>query len=496
MFLNHFRGIALTLVAAFLLASCADNEAVRARYDIEKALFKAEKSFRKFGIKPELTDDASFLQLRDSYDSVLQQSFRALAVISLANNPIERREIGELAYTSATRLTQLLFSDGKIDSCVTVLNQLLSRNVILDQSRMRVYHNLGRALQANGDLDSALVVLDKVVDEFSPPRITDGTLFGPIFDLPSQIHSLFLTLRDSAEASRRFDRAENYYRQFTNLASDTVLSNGSHINLARLYSSVGRWNDEIAELRQLRNSADANNIMPMVRIADVYSSRLNNYKRAIVIYDSLRAELKGSDTLYEPPLVLKRSIAEIGLGQFAKARSSLVELEKNYPGYYFNTAMAQYSKAQTFDLSGNWDRAELEYKYLFEQYTGSIEAMSTYLYLAKKYTERSRPELAKKWYDRAIQYYDEIARRGTSKQAIVRAMLFKAEAYKRTKDFSSTASTLVDLYDRFPETQSGQLGMLEAARIYKNKLGQPQTADSLIERLKTALAEVDEEQDL
>lgn len=493
MSLKHISRIALTLGATFLLASCADNEAVRARYNIEKALFKAEKSFRKFGIKPELTDSAKFQQLRASYDSVLQQSFLALAVVNADDHPVERREIGELAYTAATRLSQLLFSDGEFDSCVVVLNNLLSMNVILDHSRMRVYHNLGRALQANGDFDSALTVLDKVVDEFSPPRTPDGRLFQPIFDLPSQIHSLFLTLGDSTEAGRRFNRAEEYYQKFTNPASDAVLANGSHINLARLYSSVGRWNDEISELRQLRDSTGSNNAMSIIRIADIYANRLNDHERAISLYDSLRSNLRAGDTLLEPPLILKRSVAEIGLKQYARARSSLVELERNYTLYYTNMALAQLTKAQTFDFEGNWNRAELEYKYLIEQYSGSFEAMAAYLYLAEQYTKKSRPELARRWYERGIENYDQLARRSSNKRLSSRALLFKAKSYRGMNNFSSAAITLVELYERFPNTQSGQLSIIEAARIYQNQLGQPETADSLIDRLKTALAEVDEE---
>ena len=118
--------------------------------------------------------------------------------------------------------------------------------------------------------------------------------------------------------------------------------------------------------------------------------------------------------------------------------------------------------------------------------------MATYLYLGDHYRDMGRNDEAQKWYREAEGYYDEIASRGSGTLIEARALVFKADLYRRWDDYQRSAELLVTLFDKYPQSDPGRTGLLKAAAIYRDELNQPERADSLIGRLRSMLLQPEE----
>jgi len=235
------------------------------------------------------------------------------------------------------------------------------------------------------------------------------------------------------------------------------------------------------------------NLTIQIRIADIYGAKMKDLTRALKLYNEILNGLESSDSLVRPLVLFKISLVKMEQGKYAGARKMLVDLKDDYPYFFAATPMAQYAVARSFELEGNWNRAEIEYTYLIENYRGSNEAMATYLYIADLLEQQGRRRESARWYSEAEQYYDEVAAlaRGTAVEA--RALVYKADLYRQMENWNSAAEILLELFDRYPQSEPGRRALLKASDIYRKQLNERAVADSLIAVLRASVTEIEQE---
>ncbi|MGD8922259.1 MAG: tetratricopeptide repeat protein [Candidatus Zixiibacteriota bacterium] len=490
----HLPG-ALILCALLITVACSTNEAMKYRYQTEKKYTQAERMAADLEIKPELTTPDQVRQLRIAYAEAADQAFEGLRNVDSSLYQTEFRELSTLAFRSTMRVCQLFFADRKYDTCVTLIDHLMQTAVLSRGELMTATVQYGQALQATGQWDSALATYNYAIETYYPPVDDQGGVVQNLFDLPVLKYQIASMTRDSAMAVKFANQAEDYYRRIANEYPKSNMATGAHANLARLYYDTRKWRQSIAELRQLTDTTDQTILDARLRVADIYAVHLDKPDTALTLYEDIYTDLTGRDTIFRPLILFKESLAQMQKKQYEAARRTLVDLQDRYPGYYLANAQAQYLKARSFDLEGNWQRAETEYKYLIEQYDGSVQAMSTHLYLARKLEEMGRADESKLWYQRAEDYFDEVASRGSGTELEGKALMFKAELYRELKQWPQAAETLTEIYTKFPRTDVGRKAIVTAAQVYRDRLKQPATADSLIAAAKAAITKPEPEPD-
>jgi tetratricopeptide (TPR) repeat protein len=147
--------------------------------------------------------------------------------------------------------------------------------------------------------------------------------------------------------------------------------------------------------------------------------------------------------------------------------------------------------AETFEKEGNFDRAQTEYKFLIEKYRGSEEALAAHLHLAGLYDSLGRTAAASRWRQEAARACQELAARGGGSRQQAIALFWQARLAQQQDDWAQAAEILAGLFERFPDTEIGRRGLLRSADIYRNRLGRPEQADSLMLALRSALARAD-----
>ncbi len=481
----------LLLVLSVMLVACGTDDGIRRRYHIEKELFTLEHQFTGLGIRPDLVSKEQYAELSAGYARVLADCYDALKTIDSARNKKAVVEISTLAFQAATRQTQFLFSRRQFDSCTAVLNTLMNRVGLARDNAMSCFSNLGRALQAGGHWDSAMVVYDRALELFRPPVMSNRELFFKLFNVPLHIYEVLQQAGASERGQQRFQKAEAYYREMTRQYPGTKVSVAAWSNLGRLYEDAGEWRQAIDALNHVADSGGQLPSQVVIKIADMYAGGLHDYATALRMYDSLSTNLTGSDTLLTPVLLYKRSLALMGLKRYHDARQALVRLEAKYPAYYRANPSAQYTKAQTFEKEKNWERAESEYSYLVKRYEGSPQALAAYLHVIRTFRKQGDTTRVNLWRERARKDLERLAARSSGSPEEGQYRLYQASLLSEEGQWDSAAALLGRIHQKYPRTEPGYRALLQAAAIYRDRLGDTATADSLTTLFKQELTEVD-----
>lgn len=487
-----------TFMVVVLLLSCSDNRVVRLRYEAEKALHLAEKYLADTRIKPELADPQTLKEITDRFGEVVEFCYQALDSIDGQANPVEYRELQHLAFQSSSRLSQMFYSHQRFDTCIAILNRLLDQ-VQLEAPQLQTTHvKLGQALQASGSWDSALIVYNSALERFYPPVDDSGEVILSLFYLPAHIFRVVDMTGDYAATTGKFAEAERYYLDLVAGFPGSRLAIAARTSLARLYDDTEQWEKELVQLAAVLDSTSSasqtspENLTIKIRITDIYGTRIKDLNRALKLYDEILNDLTESDTLVRPLVLFKISMAKMEQGSYAQARKMLVNLKRDYPSYFAVTPMVQYAIARSFELEGNWSRAETEYTFLIENYWGSDEAMSTYLYIADFFEKQGRKRESARWYRQAERYFEEAAAIGAGTVTEAKALSHMADLYRQKNDWSRSVEILLGLFDKYPQSELGQQALLKASAIYRKKLDNRIAADSLLAVLKVNITEIEQ----
>jgi len=482
-------GVSLAVIGLALIG-CSGNDGLEARYQAEKMLFQANKAVRDAQIKPELNPPGTADSLRNKFGRAAEFCFAALDRIDAARYPTEHTELAHLAYQATSRLSQYLFAQRRFDSCQTLMTRLLSLDSLSEFERTYATINLGQVHQASGRWDSAVATYNRAVENYFPPLDPQGEIVYKLFNLPAHMFSIYTKIEDTSAAREYFLRAETYYDELVQQQDGSDLGDAARTTLASLYSFTGQPDQAIAELQQVTDTAGQTTLGAALQIAEIEAEVKGNYSSAYNQYETLRQRIeqlppRHADREIEPYILFKQAMILIEREQYSEARDVLQTISDEHSRFYDTFPPAQLAKARSFDLEGNWDRAFTEYRFLIEHYAGTDEALSTYLYLERYFTDNGRPTEAERWYNQGLQTFSQLAAREGLPAA--RALTYQADMYRQREEWEQAARTLGQLFERFPESNIGRQALLTASVVNRDKLGRAAVADSLIEVYKRSL---------
>jgi tetratricopeptide (TPR) repeat protein len=486
------KNLASLLLITLIWSGCSDNPGLQLRYQAEQMFYRAENAARQARIRPELMTAEVSGRLRGRFDSTLTFCYRAIDSLSPDEYPVEHRELTEIAFRSATRLSQICYLEERYDRCVEILDNLLHRVHLSGLPQISTHLNLGRVLQTAGHWDSALTTFNYAVDNFYPPINDQGEIIINLFGLPNHIYDIFIRVHDSASAAVQVGRAEAYYRRLIADYPNSTLSGAGHLSLTGLYERLGRWADAVAELSKVTDATGILAPSARMRVASLHAGQLGRPDLAIDEYDRILAGLTGRDTLRRPIVLYNKGLVQMHQKEYALARQTLVDVKRRYKNFFARMPVVQFAIARSFEFQDNWERAETEYKFLINNFPTSEQSLSTYLFLVDKYTEQKRVIEAERMEQRAEAQYLDLAATMPDSRVEAAALSYLAELARRRSDWPQAVELLSDVFDRFPTSEFGFRAAVTAAMIYSENLGDDPAADSLIQELKKKLTTVDE----
>lgn len=471
---------ALCLLSILLVInSCSDNPAIRMRYQLEKEYHQAEKmleearSFQQV-LKPEQLD-----QLIPVYNNLVDHCFMALDTIDREQTPVEANEINYLTYQSASRLSQLYFAAKTFDKSIELFNRLLEKGNLSLENEMMTRINLAQTYQTAGNWDKALEIYNQSFEKYYPPLLKSGDIIFPVFNMPSNIFRQYLSQGDKQKAEIEFEKAEEYYLGFTRDFPNTKLDIASRANLARLYDESGQWKKAIEQLSHLEDTTMVSYSQVLLKKGEIYAEKLKDYNKAIETYNRIFDILPADDTLMAPIINYHIAMVKLSQGEYDEVRKILNETKKIYPLVYSSSPRFIFTYARSFELGNKWQRAETEYNLLIEKYRGSEEAMTALLFITDYYRKNNRAVEYEKNFNRALEYFLQVASVNRGNPYEASGLIFAADLFARDEQWDKSCSYLLDIYQKFSDSEIGHKALARAINIYRNKLSDPKKADSL-----------------
>lgn len=489
-------------VLLLLLLSCVGCEShtpLAERYGAERALFLAERDFSSLRIRPELNNAADLARIRGSFRDIVARCQRARDHLrdnqTSPENP-DLQQLHDIAYRASIRLSQFAFTDRQYDSAAQILAPFISDIPIALPDRIVAAYNVGRAAQSAGKWDYSAATfrtMFSLLDQAYDPVDSALHVGAPLFDEALAVPVTFARMAKQFGIADpfTFDSSQAFYQHLIERRPTSNIADRARANLASLNETAENWPGAIAALTRITDSTGRTSLAARLRIADIEATELHQTDSALAGYAALEQMVTGDDTLMIPELRYRRAATLLTEKKYDAAAQMLVELERNYPGYYNVSPAPQQAKARIFELTGDRDRAESEYQFLIEKYPNSGEAMATFLHLAAEAAARHDTADVRRWYDRAAEHYDQAAARGAGTALEALAMNFRAELYRQQEDWPRAAAALEEIYHRFPAEQLGREALVKAASIYAMKLGDSTRADSLVGALRRAMSPVD-----
>lgn len=491
--------IALFIVLlAIMMNGCSDNPALKMRYEAEQKFHQAENVLKKASIRPELITDAELEHIQQLYVDVIDFTLTSLKSVDAKKYQAEYNELQHLAFQSTNRLANLLYSLRKYRQSKEFLVRLLDQVELPNMQLLATRLNLGKSYQASGSWDSALVIYNGILEQFYPPVDEQGEVILSLFNLPNQIYKIENMSGNKERAEAEYNRAISYYSGLVKSYADTKVGTASRANLARLYEHTGDWEKEIEQLTLMLDSTAATYTSIRMKIAEIYGTRLKQFNRSLGLLDEISLSLEGKmiqDTLFIPVVYFKKAMVRMEMKDYSEARQILFDIKENFRAYFAGNPKAQYAIARSFELENNWKRAEVEYNYLIENYRGSDEAMASFLYIAKYLKDAGRVDESKRWYEDAEKYYNQIAALGEGTLSEAMAKVYLADLYQNQDKWDKSAEILLQIFDKYPQSEPGRKAILKASAIYRAKLNNDAKADSLIEVFKASIADIQEEEE-
>lgn len=168
--------------------------------------------------------------------------------------------------------------------------------------------------------------------------------------------------------------------------------------------------------------------------------------------------------------------------EYAKARTALALVLQEYNQYQDVVLAARIAIAKTYEVERDWDHAITSYQEISDYHPWSTVGLQVPLYMAAKYEEQRKPELAKSAYDRAVRFYTGLIPDAPTVEMGAQAKGYLAQALERLGQWDQAVKTLEELLAA-PKGANRPLTLLMLGSIYQTKLPHPEKAVELYQQL-------------
>ncbi len=475
--------IIAALILSTLLISCSSDKSKSIVFKAERMYYNAVKRLNKAFIKPDLTDRTIQSQIKDAFYETNEYCWNFIDSLPEEAFPEEHDDLVNVAFLSVSQLAKIFLAEKKYDSAIYVLNQLLTFAQPSGEILLTTQANLARTHLQKGNVNETMNIYRSIIDTFFPPVDNNGDIIETVINLPLRIIEIYHTINDDEKASEAAASAIEYYQRLITEWPNSAMEAAARTNMARVYYDDGKWDEAIASLSQIKDSTGQTDIEAAMMAANILLDGKKDYETAIKHYDRLQKRVV--DTAKTPVILMKKGIAFFEKGDFQSCHRIMRQINDDFPEFFQENPLPQKYIALSLEAMGNWDRAETELQWLIDHYSTTEPAFDAFLIIAEHYKTVGNKEIMNSWFRRGENFYFQMAARYKNTNVEASAMSYTAEIARREGNWQKAVKQLEQLYNRFPLTDVGKKSLVTAASVYREKLNNPEKADSLLERFRT-----------
>jgi tetratricopeptide (TPR) repeat protein len=491
------RRVALLVLLAMVIASCATNRDVGRRYRAERDFMRADWEFQNLSIRPGDVGEDRWAALARRFEAIADRYGAESAAGEASPVRQEIRAVAARALFAAARIHADLGDSNRVEALYDRMAVDFSN---LPEVAAEVALIRGGIAERRGDRLAAAALYQGVVDQVAPEAGATGAA-GMVLELPLQIARL--RAHDATGESRAdaYVSARAYYERLAQDPAGGVIPVDAQVRLAQVAGDLGRWDEATAILQRLEAHLRSLKDPPRPP-ADIRFAIYGVQSRAGVDLELSRQTLTSlledyPDTVAIAPQVLLALASNASRrGRIDEALANLDRIVAEWSDKNAGAAShALLTKGRLLENQGRWTDALTTFRAVATQFPLSEAALQAPLEIVLHYARLSDAEAAKgdaeaaksdveatkTALSQAESGYREFVSRFPPGRltAIARANLARVLALQDKHDAAVTE--LVRLGDDLAGSSQGAVLLLEAARIAFTDLGDTARAIGILD---------------
>ena len=471
---------ALIFFIAILAAGCAGDPDLSARFEAERAMWKANAEVKRLSIRPELVTEASW---RNAVEQFVSIPSRHPARGKNATSE-ELRAIHAYALLAAARIYGSLGdSVAMLDTYARIETEYKDLPMVSGQ----VAFARGRVAETRGDWNGALTAYADVLSRVAP-RSGDPGVAGAVLELPLRMSRIkVVSARDSSMAFRQqvYRDAERTYQDLIDKA-DTLTALDARAYMAEVAADQGDWTRAARYLSDLETALAGMKPAPKDPASARYSLAQLQL-RSKESPETFQATLRSLITKYpESPFAVQSRISlAYSLAQTGKVEEALQSLEavgkaENAPEDLAGQALLL--KAQILDRSGRWTEAQQILHALPVDHPLTEAALLAPVEIVRHYERLGDEAAAASALEKAEAAYRDFLVRYPTGPVSVMAQEKLARTLASQKRYDLAVAEFVRLGEALGPQPAGAQYLVAAAQLAVRELGDTTRAAEILDR--------------
>jgi tetratricopeptide (TPR) repeat protein len=442
------------LLLAFVPHGCSGGARIWPRYQLEKALFDAQKELELAKLQNDKGQKVDQVALQAAFERVtsLYETFRSGATK-------EDSVLFRIGGDAFLRLADIYAADSNLQAAGKIYETVVRDTLIPLGYRRLATIGLGRTYELTGRFQEATQQYRQLVADFYPP-IGEAGVNATVISLPRKLARLAGEYSPDSAAQWRSE-GFTYYQTLADKYPHTQLGVVALGELGKMYMESRDWPKVVATLERATDTAGT--VLPQywIDIAEICAGQLRDTGKAVEVYTSVAERFPESP--FRVDADLKRAQILVRQEKYAAARDVLATLKDDMANQPGAVLPAQLLFARAWALDGEWDRAKNEYLYLVTTFPRSLQAIEAALALAHRYGDEGKTERTDEWYNRADELATELARPGNKSPALIgQAMDFRVVIAVERKQWENAAARLGDIVNAFgPKSPAGGIALIQ-----------------------------------
>jgi TolA-binding protein len=473
---------------AVLLAgtACQQHDGVRARYELERMLWRAQYHQRRINIAFMHAARGDTRMAIEAYRAVVARD--PLAAPGAATwDPAVTADIRRVQMSARIALAHLYFLGERYADAGTMYEETIRLGSMTLRDELDARLGVARSLYMTGESDAVLEQCALVFRDVSQnPDFWSGRfdVDDVLLNIPVVLARLSRDAGDEARHAEYASLADDFYGRVIATWPGTRADDQARLARVQLQIVRGDWQRCVELLDEIvaRPGQQAGDPAALRLVAgEIRAFRMGDDAGGRAAFEDVLARYPGTEAAYAARYDL--ASLRLAAGDAAGALQAFRELEREQgvPGAV--AARAMFARASALEAQGNWDEALALLRRLEQLYPYTAPALQAPLVVVRRYVREGERTLAQLALEHARAYYlsllDRRSRFAGDRLAVQGAL---AEVYTAAGLPADGAAVLAGGVGEWDD-HSAAAGLLRSAELYEAVLGDRDQAAATLKKV-------------
>lgn len=468
--MKRFMILALTAATLSGYLGCGKKTDLALRYEMEKALAKADRLSEELFGQNRTPSDSEFSRIISSYQSVIKMIRPASDINEVSKASADKKQAWAIADLARTRLGIMYSDRGLYEKAFESFQSAVDDPAISKIQKNAIQNYMASTKEKMRQYPEAAAIY---YDE-GKGYLEIITAQNPNMDAlsaPIKAAQAWLKAGDKYKFDAYMDSARVIYRDIAANYPKSQVKNVAIGKLAATHMLQDNYHLAIEILRATRDDTTGQ-ISPdvLLMIADIYLKNLKDFQSAEKTYrEFIRIYPEERIT---PSAYLGLGLTLYEMGKYQQARETVKEIAEKSASQKTVLIDASYLTALCLEKENKWEQALGRFNLIQASFPGAEKSFEAALYIANYYKTKGEEKLATDAFRRAEDYILKYANPETSNEVMAcKAMGYLVRCYTEAGNLPKAIETLTILHEKHRGLPEGKLASLRLADLYENALG-------------------------